>query len=381
MTRRMLPICIIMNLLFAYIGNSQNLVPNPSFEELRNLPVKKLPVNNFEFERKSGNKAFKNHLNYWFSASRTTPDLRILTDDYYGNCIKKYRICDQARTGKNVVAIITYMENENTDSYREYLEIKLKKELTIGVKTYVELWIKSEQKSKLVSNNIGFYFSNNKIYANILEPLKLIPQINHDSLIRRSNDSWVKIKGTFIPDKAFGFLTIGNFYNNENTSIAEVANFKGNPFKTPNAYYIIDDVRVWQEGDEEPVIMSENFKNQNIEIGKPIILNNVEFSINSSEITETSFLVLDKLIAFLKESPITKIEISGHTDNIGDEASNLALSINRAKAIFNYLEMNGINKDRMSYNGYGESKPIKDNSTESGRKSNRRVEFIILEAD
>jgi len=183
--------------------NAQNLVPNPSFEELRGLPVQPPPYNYFQFERKSSNKAFKNHLNYWFSANNHTPDLRILTEGYYQMCVKKSERCDLAKTGENVLAIISYMKNEHTDTYREYVEVKLKESLKTGVKTYVELWIKHERTSKLMSNNIGFYFSKKKIFADITAPIKVKPHVNHTNLIKRIGDDWIKIEGTFTPDMPY----------------------------------------------------------------------------------------------------------------------------------------------------------------------------------
>ena len=74
-----------------------------------------------------------------------------------------------------------------------------------------------------------------------------------------------------------------------------------------------------------------------------------------------------------------KIEIGGHTDNIGSQEHNLKLSQNRAKAVFDYLVANGINSSRLSYKGYSFSKPISNNETEQGRALNRRTEFIVTE--
>jgi outer membrane protein OmpA-like peptidoglycan-associated protein len=73
-----------------------------------------------------------------------------------------------------------------------------------------------------------------------------------------------------------------------------------------------------------------------------------------------------------------KIEIGGHTDSKGTKEYNQRLSENRAKSVVNYLINNGINEKRLKYKGYGESTPIDDNNTESGRINNRRVEFKIL---
>ena len=73
-----------------------------------------------------------------------------------------------------------------------------------------------------------------------------------------------------------------------------------------------------------------------------------------------------------------KMEIKGHTDNVGNKDFNLELSKKRAMAVYSYLIKKGVNPDRLSYSYYGMSKPITSNDTEEGRKINRRVEFEIL---
>ncbi|MCX7696799.1 MAG: OmpA family protein [Bacteroidales bacterium] len=115
-----------------------------------------------------------------------------------------------------------------------------------------------------------------------------------------------------------------------------------------------------------------------IEVGMHYTINNIYFKYNSFELTDDSKKVLDEFVAFLNENPTIKIEIQGHTDNIGTEEFNKTLSENRAKAVYEYLIENGISSNRLSYKGYGFSKPIADNNTEEGRARNRRTEFVIL---
>jgi outer membrane protein OmpA-like peptidoglycan-associated protein len=109
-----------------------------------------------------------------------------------------------------------------------------------------------------------------------------------------------------------------------------------------------------------------------------VILKNVFFEFNKWELKPESQVELDKLFTLLKQNPQMRIEISGHTDNIGGEEHNLTLSENRAKAVFNYLVSKGIREDRMRFAGYGYSTPIAPNDTEEGRATNRRTEFKIV---
>jgi len=104
----------------------------------------------------------------------------------------------------------------------------------------------------------------------------------------------------------------------------------------------------------------------------------VLFEHNKATIKKDGYKVLDKIIEILERAKGKEILICGHTDNIGSDEYNLRLSERRAEAVYRYLARRGIKKERMSYKGYGESKPIASNKTEEGRARNRRVEIIIL---
>ena len=86
-----------------------------------------------------------------------------------------------------------------------------------------------------------------------------------------------------------------------------------------------------------------------------------------------------KLSEFLISQPPIKIEIGGHTDYIGDDKTNVLLSSNRAKSVFDYLIKLGVSNQQLIYKGYGKSQPIESNNTELGRAANRRTEIKIIE--
>ena len=88
---------------------------------------------------------------------------------------------------------------------------------------------------------------------------------------------------------------------------------------------------------------------------------------------------LDNLLAYLNKNPLIKILIEGHTDNTGNPKHNKLLSENRAKAVHDYLIDNQIESNRLSYKGYGESRPIYENSITEGRAKNRRTSFIVIQ--
>ncbi len=116
-----------------------------------------------------------------------------------------------------------------------------------------------------------------------------------------------------------------------------------------------------------------------IEVGQSIRLNNIFFDPGKSILKKQSFPELDRVSEFLVGSPQLKIEIAGHTDNVGAAAANLSLSLNRAKAVTNYVIKKGIAKDRVVAKGYGATKPVASNKTKEGKSQNRRVEFTVLD--
>ncbi|MEJ7779863.1 MAG: OmpA family protein [Daejeonella sp.] len=117
---------------------------------------------------------------------------------------------------------------------------------------------------------------------------------------------------------------------------------------------------------------------QKIEVGGMVVLNNIFFETNRFDLKPESKTELNQLILFLKENPGVSIEIAGHTDNIGDDKSNLLLSENRSKTVYDFLILKKIPTARLSFKGYGESMPVSDNLTEENRQNNRRTEFKIL---
>ena len=125
--------------------------------------------------------------------------------------------------------------------------------------------------------------------------------------------------------------------------------------------------------------IKKNIELKPIEKGAKVVLNNIFFETGKATLTSQSRVELEKAIDLMKVNPTMVIEVGGHTDNVGDDAMNMKLSHDRAKAVREYLVKSGIAAERIQAKGYGESNPIAGNDDEEGRKSNRRTEFIILE--
>lgn len=117
---------------------------------------------------------------------------------------------------------------------------------------------------------------------------------------------------------------------------------------------------------------------QPIEVGGSVVLKNVYFNTDKYDLLNESKVELNKLVELLRANPSLKIELGGHTDNVGNKTYNQKLSENRSKSVFDYLVMQGIAASRLSYKGYGDTQPIADNTTEEGRALNRRTEFKVI---
>lgn len=351
----------------------QNLIPNGSFEKSRDLPIKSNPVNNFYGERKSGNIAFVRNLNYWFSANKATPDLRVLDANFQKNCGEKYTDCDTSHNGIYCLGLVTYMEGNKTDEYREYIQIKLSKPLKPKVKTYLEFWLCRERQAELVSNNIGCYFSKNKIYADILTPILTTPQFNIDTIINKNGAEWIKIEGSIIPDEAYSFMTMGNFFDNKNTSL-EKTNAPPSNYSHTSAYYLIDDIKVWQDvlpAKEENIIFNE----QAVILDQSFELPAIHFESNRAVLDVSSYAILKELTDFLQKQKNLKLEIHGYTDSRGDADYNLKLSLARAKSIQDYLLKQGIALDRLTIAGHGEA--LVTTNTSEDHAAHRKVLFVL----
>jgi outer membrane protein OmpA-like peptidoglycan-associated protein len=114
--------------------------------------------------------------------------------------------------------------------------------------------------------------------------------------------------------------------------------------------------------------------------GSEIVLNmpgNITFNTGSADLNANFFGVLDSVSAVVKEYNKTIIDVSGHTDNVGSDQSNMSLSQRRASTVGSYLESKGVQQQRIATTGYGETHPIASNDTAEGRAQNRRVELVL----
>ncbi len=127
------------------------------------------------------------------------------------------------------------------------------------------------------------------------------------------------------------------------------------------------------------VVIAEPMNIAKLKEGGAYTINDINFASNAAVLEPESMVVLEMFAAYLKEHPGMKIEIRGHTDNVGDDGRNMDLSNERSYAVFEALTKFGVPRSQItSAKGYGETKPVADNATEEGRAKNRRTEFVLV---
>ena len=129
--------------------------------------------------------------------------------------------------------------------------------------------------------------------------------------------------------------------------------------------------------EETQPVIKETLKVQEIKVNEPYVIKDILFATASYELTDQSKAILDKFVDFLKDNPSFKAAIHGHTDDVGVDEKNMILSDNRAKAVKEYMVESGIEAERLSSKGFGETKFKVKNDSDENRALNRRTEFII----
>jgi len=130
--------------------------------------------------------------------------------------------------------------------------------------------------------------------------------------------------------------------------------------------------------DTSDLLIKRDFALSKVEVGAKVVLKNIFFETGKATLKSESFTELENVIKFLNDNATVRLEISGHTDNVGSLKSNTKLSQDRAQSVVNYLVTKGIAASRLEAKGYAFSQPLSTNDTPDGRAQNRRVEFKIL---
>lgn len=378
---------------------SQNLVLNPSFEQLKPGGV----VVACEFMQ-SGRLAEVAEV--WTSFVDMTPDVLRAAE----NC----SLLTQVHSGEHCAGIIYYLPGKDSgheSGYREALQGQLMRPLRPGVRYRVGAWFRENPAlmqdhlarvytaktpiMPLRSSNLGFHFSvtpldGRRPLASHIRDLNLKPQVNFGEIIATNGD-WVYLSTTFVADRPFQYFTIANFFRDEQTATdlplhihRKIDSLNA---KVPSslmrakrvAYVCLDDVFIGPEGPSAPDTTSpKSLEAKMLRERKFTFSAGVLFDSGKADLRPAAGPELDSLAAFLQKYPRIRVGISGHTDDVGTDADNLDLSARRAQAVYAHLLAKGIPAAQVEWKAFGETRPIADNTTEEGRQRNRRVECVVL---
>lgn len=345
---------------------SQNLVTNPSFEDFIQCPIK---LGNLELDVEN-----------W-----QTPTLG--STDYFNGCSqamgtpKNFNGEQPANFGVGYVGFYMLAPED----YREYLQAKLTSTLQKGTRYTISFYVSLAERSDFAVKEFGIRFVENPVKVETRKVLSAMHfsklkgdtsnQFEIPSSKFYSNEKeWILLSQDFVAKGTENYLIIGNFKNNKRTQ-----SFQTRRKITKGSYYYLDMVSVQKTNSDKnrpTKPAATNFELDSVHVFKDVL-----FGFNKATLKDTYQQELESILNYLKHRPNLTIIIRGHTDIIGSHEFNLELSKKRAKAVANFLLMNGLDEGRITYDGFGSSKPIASNETKAGRLLNRRVEFVLLEVD
>ncbi|MBI5916037.1 MAG: OmpA family protein [Bacteroidetes bacterium] len=368
-----------------------NLVLNPGFEKLRaggKYPICSYAQNDMIFDESVAD---------WNTSGGMTPDLIIWKSDKYGDCF-----FPKPHGGENALGLITYLPGMDLGrlyDFHEAVQGKLRFPLMPGQQYEVSFFIQQadsvainhlqvlygekQQIFPTAAGNLGICFTYNS--STWLDQDEIQPQVLFKEPVVTRQGEWLQIRDTFVPDRPFLYFIVGNFFKDKDTPTTlensdEIGQFNlaqtGFAQKKKRlAYYLVDDFSVVPiEKKKAPVAstIATELKKK-----KSYIFKNVNFETGKWDLLPGALPELDGLADFLQKNPEIKVEIGGHTDDIGSEEANRVLSENRAEAVYNYLISKKIAVGRLDFKGYGEGQPVAPNDTPVGRLQNRRVECRV----
>lgn len=336
---------------------------------------------------------FNANMSGWTSATQTTPDHFSTKNDNtcWAHPSKHSNGKQSTRTGSAMVGIKTYGKGNTPTYWHEYVQTALPTPLEAGKHYIAECWVLRSARSNEASNNIGILLSDTAVATRDCLPLYITPQVNEDKLVK---GGWHRVSGVFAATGKERHLLIGNFYGDEATT------HERQPEGERGAYYYIDDVSVRlapvgaslsakpkQSVPPPPKkIVPDHTSSKTVDIhevepavGTRVRLDNVQFEFDKATLMPGYEKELDKLVDVMTDYPFLRAEIEGHTDDQGSDTYNLKLSDDRAKAVVDYLVKKKVEEKRLTWKGYGETKPLKPNTSEENRALNRRVEFHVVE--
>lgn len=333
--------------------NAQNLVPDSGFEIVHRLPVRK----------ENSLTCTKN----WMSPTQGASDYYHKNGGLHAGVPSNVFGVQKPHSGKAYAGICV------RTNFIEYVQTRLTDKLVKGSDYLVECYISRAELSIGSVKEFGVLFIPKMTFGLGNKGIRTKPNIIFDKPVGyKSKSKWTKFSAVYRAQGNEGAFILGYFNHDPAKRYVGFA------------HYYIDDVSITLIPKATDTVKIEQAQAPVMETfsarpGETVILQNIFFASNRSELLPESFSELDKLTQWLTDEPGTAIKISGHTDQTGDETHNLALSEARARSVADYLVLKGIDLGRISYSGFGSAKPIATNATDEGKQQNRRVEFTVSE--
>lgn len=355
------------------IDNPENLLRDPSFECYTSCPSN---INTTELHQ----------LEHWGQTAGTP--------DYYNSCSIIMNVPDNimgsedARSGYGYVGM--YMVDRG--DYREFLTAKLTEPLEKEKWYVIRLFAAMSENSGIATDAFEFLLTDKYPEIDSAELDDIKPQVINEPGNFADRYTWKKICGMYLAEGGEQYITMGNFNTNKNSagSMKRVTESAGE-----FAYYFIDDFTIEPLNDSNMtecgagiplVIEDENITPtryfQDLDLpellnDEPFTFQGFYFEFDKYEILDTNYFFLDSLVDLLLENEDLKLQVEGHTDDVGSSSYNDKLSKNRAIAVVEYLISTGIDKKRIKMSYFGATRPVATNGTNEGRQLNRRCEFIL----
>ncbi|MBK7132880.1 MAG: OmpA family protein [Bacteroidales bacterium] len=367
------------------LSSGPNLILNPDFELFYYKPI---PIIS------NGKSKLEDWIPFWVTPGLFTPDY--LSYNRFINVLNYNYLLDFPLPDKfNYAGLALYKKSE---PYSEYIQGQIIKPLSKGQKYCLKVSIALASYSGFSVDHLAIHLSTKPIKIHTGTESSFKPQVIL-STSKVNNKQFITICDFFIAGGGEQFITIGRFAPAESLEIISRKDMPKTNFGIDiSAYYLIDKVELNEIQDktecscnnttvpidtikqvEKPYsLLIENDLTQ-LKTGNSIILKNVNFQFDSYELLQSADSVLFIVKKFLTDNPDLKLLISGHTDDIGSDEYNLELSINRAKAVYNWLIKNGIDSSRLNFTGFGKKSPLYMDFDESTRAINRRVEVKVLD--
>jgi OmpA-OmpF porin, OOP family len=352
----------------SFFVSSQNLVPNPGFEEYIKCPGAHM-VNRNEFA-----------IHGWESPTNGTPDHFHSCSTGEADVPVNWAGNSNARSGKGYAGIYVWTTGAN---YREYLQCELAEPLIADEKYTLEFYFKLANKAVYAINRVGMALSASRVNTTGDEFLNLEPvlSIEKDTAMTAATGSWEHAKLEYVAQGGERFVVIGNFFSNQQTKATRLPfRFGMNPMLNDKSYYFIDDVSVQRSGmqpETDPTVVTQ-LKSNAIEVNHVYTLKDIKFEFDSYVLHPSSNDELAKIVEYLTTHQEVNIRISGHTDFSGTDEYNLTLSRNRAKSVADFLVMRGVDQHRIVSYGFGKSRPLSNEKTDEASRLNRRVEIKFV---